>query len=458
MKTITATRQTKSDVILTAGEYHAESLIGRAHTRKTLGTLSTLPPSTRTVSTTGPLPESEDTIIPESHIRGPYRRHSPQTRVRFLQDIKDFGKKLAYEQYKHIPTTTLDTWRTKPRSNPPPGKHRNPGGGKSPAYSKAILSSQLVSPLLERRNISTLSYESISKMAMKHLGSPSSQTFPDFCYSREWVRKTVLPKIKWSMQERRDVKSEKVEPPALIEKQCVDMLKEVYEFRVALMNHIGDGKLATEQILSLTRMGYFDELKEPFEPPADECDKSANPISGDMATKKGAGQQHANYTIGIFTRADGEMGIPMVIFDGLMQPFDQSLKTVYVHDKFKVRVKRQVFVAHNESHNNNEFLYAAYLKACIFPDLPTRDCCENPDCKLYLFIDDRAPCHWSEHVKNTFKTVAPQVLRVVCPNTKFTSANVTLYACFMLPLFSLLGSKREQTSEEENQQGFAGFP
>jgi hypothetical protein len=86
MKTITATRQTKSDVILTAGEYHAESLIGRAHTRKTLGTLSTLPPSTSTVSTTGPLPESEDTIIPESHIRGPYRRHSPQTRVRFLQD------------------------------------------------------------------------------------------------------------------------------------------------------------------------------------------------------------------------------------------------------------------------------------------------------------------------------------------------------------------------------------
>ena len=68
---------------------------------------------------------------------------------------------------------------------------------------------------------------------------------------------------------------------------------------------------------------------------------------------------HANYTIGIFTRADGEMGIIMVIFDGLTQPFDNSLKTVFVHDKFGVRVKRQVFVAHNESHNNDEFLYAA---------------------------------------------------------------------------------------------------
>ena len=116
------------------------------------------------------------------------------------------------------------------------------------------------------------------------------------------------------------------------------MRKKVYEFRVALMNHIGDGKLAAEQILSLTRMGYFDELKESYEPPADECVKSANPTSGDMATKKGAGQQHANYTIGIFTRADGGMGIPMVIFDGLMQPFDNSLKTVYVRDKFRVHV------------------------------------------------------------------------------------------------------------------------
>ena len=59
---------------------------------------------------------------------------------------------------------------------------------------------------------------------------------------------------------------------------------------------------------------------------------------------------------------------------------------------------------------------------------------------------------------STFKTDAPQVLRVVCPNTKFTSANVTLYACFTLFLFSLLGSKREQIIEEENQPGFAGFP
>jgi hypothetical protein len=101
VKTISDTAtQTKSDVTLTAGEYHAESLIGRAHTRKTLKTSL---PGTSTVSTTGPIPESEDTL-PESHNRGPYRRHDPQTRVLFLRDIKDFGKKLAYEQYKHIPT------------------------------------------------------------------------------------------------------------------------------------------------------------------------------------------------------------------------------------------------------------------------------------------------------------------------------------------------------------------
>ena len=67
---------------------------------------------------------------------------------------------------------------------------------------------------------------------------------------------------------------------------------------------------------------------------------------------------HANYTIGIFTRSDGGMGIPgpMVIFDGLMQLFDKSLKNVYVHDKFGVLIMRQVFVAHNESHSNNESL------------------------------------------------------------------------------------------------------
>ena len=68
---------------------------------------------------------------------------------------------------------------------------------------------------------------------------------------------------------------------------------------------------------------------------------------------------HANYTIGIFTRSDGGMGIPgpMVIFDGLMQLFDKSLKKcVIVHHKFGVLMMRQVFVAHNESHSNNEFL------------------------------------------------------------------------------------------------------
>ena len=82
----------------------------------------------------------------------------------------------------------------------------------------------------------------------------------------------------------------------------------------------------------------------------------------------------------------------MFIFTGVTQVYNGPIVQLEIdlgHGGEKVQTK--AFVTYTNSHYNNQWLYAEYIKSCILPNLAIHGCCADPDCKSILYLHDDAP-------------------------------------------------------------------
>jgi hypothetical protein len=72
--------------------------------------------------------------------------------------------------------------------------------------------------------------------------------------------------------------------------------------------------------------------------------------------------------------------------------------------------------------NLHQWLCAEYFNSCIAPNLPTHDCCDDPECMSTMFLHDDALMHWTQEVKQAIETHRG-VKNLKVPNTKYVQPN-----------------------------------
>lgn len=335
------------------------------------------------------------------NIRGPYIVHTPQTKSLFRKLVLSIGKEKAKKlpAFKAVPRRTIDGWADDMSPLPVGGHLRRSGGGKKKAFNANELS-KLFKEIDKYKHQKQVTYLDFSEIAVSVLGPPSTVTYPKFKFSEQWAADTVKAND-YSLQEISISDENKKKSLTPMERMglFLGFLEDVYSFRDFFRIHFCHGDYLQEQISSLPRIYNFDEISEEREPPPRKAGKSITKKGSERPMLAGQGTFHEAQTVGLTSRANGQMEIPMVIFSGMMQPL-RTIQEVVIKTLDNKDKKVKVFVAHTSTHKNNQFVYKEYLKSCILPGMAKHDCtCGDPRCKSILFIDDRCRLHQAPVVR-----------------------------------------------------------
>ena len=354
--------------------------------------------------------------------RGPYGVYSTAMKDMLRKVVSVVGLKKAIENptFTNVPTSTLRGWAKDDDTWPVEPHKRRTGGGRKPAYSNKQMK-LVFDELDELRDIKRITPFEVKEKTRELLPTPSN--YPNFAASREWVR-DMCSKNKFDVHQviPSDANAPTAHTPEQSANFCTQFLREVYDFRNHIRVHFCDGSYLKEFLVSMGRMFYFDEVPVEREASKGKAGKSISKKNADPPHNPGQGISHKHYTVGL-TSTPLDMLIPMIVFEGSMQP-TQNLQDVVVSIKGKT-TKVKVFVVHNSTHTNNQFAYKEYLRACIIPNLPVHDCaCSNPECKSTLFMDDSAWLHQTAMINEVWGK-HPHVLHLVVPGreTKHIAPN-----------------------------------
>jgi hypothetical protein len=342
-----------------------------------------------------------NTNTPCPKIRGKYVSHNSATKRLFRTICQAVGLTFAVKNatFKAVPPSTLYTW-AKDHGPLPHGRYkRRAGEGRHPAYPREKL--QKVFKVVDNlRHVKKVSPAEFGSITMDLLGPPSTVTYPNFKYSRQWVYDTCKNNSFGLHQlVPSDSLAKSAASPEETMELCSDFLVGIYEWRDHFRQHFCHGDHLQESISVLPRMRNLDEISEEKEPSKGRGGKSISRTGAEAPSMPGEGIWRNHYTVVLTSAPSGHMDIPAIVFGGKMQPA-QTIQTVKIVNRDGLSVEVKVFVAHNTTHKNNQFVHTEYLKSAIIPNLPKHDCpCNNDECKSIALLQDDAKCHTTHFVQ-----------------------------------------------------------
>jgi len=408
------------------------------------------PPST---STTPGLASVESLLVPASQTLAPptaseKRRgpdHDPQERQGFLKMKAQLGRSAAIHRFSKehaIGERVLYSWSKAEENDtlPPPGRpmihhirphsmlligsgmQRLPGAGRPAAYPPSA-----TPRVAERLNAET---------AALGTGRPGvlqvKSAFAEESHNRSWDGKQFKYSTTWArnwLEKNHHLLHSGVpqqNKPALSVAQTraslVKFLAQVYKWRLEYA--LGHGPIGLELSFTASRILSLDEVGLFLEP-----------------NKKSA------FTVLLCTTAAGHIHIPLVIFDGVLQPDDPLVQVDGVW----------FLTVYNDTHWNNSFAYRAYLEVLLQGLKPCL--CGRP-CSPYCLIYDRFAGHESEEISQILAQL--RVTPVVVEDTTRGAPNDFCFNNLIRTRFdhSVLQviQDRAKTSAEEKRQGKPGLP
>lgn len=261
----------------------------------------------------------------------------------------------------------------------------------------------------------------IADALQAHGPEPSKTSYPDFKFCPSWVDKQVK-EHGWSLQQPQAV--DPANTPSKREAAIKAFLMDVYSFRDYHRRHACGGDVNLEGWRILDRMLCFDELPERMGTPLEKLEPSYAP-SGEPPGRDVEESKYARtfLTVAFVSTPGDKRYPPFMCFDGAHQE-QQIISKVPIHGQ-----EYPVFVAHSTSHYNNRFFYGEYLRTCVLNNLPPHTCCQDPECKSVLLLDDSCTIHTTTYVEDTVRK-ATHVKHLHLPESETSNLcpNVRMHA------------------------------
>lgn len=204
-----------------------------------------------------------------------------------------------------------------------------------------------------------------------------------------------------------------------IAEEFKQQLKQIYEWRLQFVRDRLGGHLLLEY-MSWDYLGGFDELHMNY------TSKETN-----------AYWFQKGYTLGYFSFSGGNKKVaPMIVAEGVLQGKVRNPVMVKVDGK-----EYPIFYYENDTHKNNEYLYADYIEHGVAPNMVTDDIyCDflkevvlpaingpldnlhiDPSNIVGCLVDDKCKCHWTVRIHDLLEKYG--IHHILCPCTKVGQPN-----------------------------------